>query len=79
MVLVLVTSFLPLKYSPEREITSLLNKNIPWFLFVLFYHKSASVFCAMAVDLEVLGVEGFVYYTESSLHGTKHKPAPNEL
>lgn len=78
MVLVLVTLFLPLKYSPEREITSLLNKNTPWFLFILFYHKSASIFCGMKVDVEVLGVEGFVCYTESSLHGTKHKPAPNE-
>lgn len=33
----------------------------------------------MEVDLEVLGTKDFVYYTESSLHGTKHKPAPNEL
>lgn len=77
MVLVLVTLFLP--HSPEREITSLLNKNISWFLFILFYHKSSSIFCGMKVDLEVLGVEGFVCYTESSLHGTKHKPAPNKL
>lgn len=43
MVLVLVTLFLPLKYSPEREITSLLNKNIPWFLFC-FITKAPAYF-----------------------------------